>query len=131
MKNKKQKKRKKNQSKWTIIILKDKVILMATKKQKIQTHPDLTERILTEVGFTNFNPPSFYFCRRLAEDITFNLTINKKNLKRFKIDVLDENFLQPFDFENIHTPFAREVEKNYKEMINMLVEKKVLVQYRT
>lgn len=62
---------------------------------------NISEEELFELGFRN-NKDSYYICKNLIGkwEITFNLTIYK-NDKRIKIDVLDENFLQPYDYQNI------------------------------
>lgn len=69
------------------------------KNIKIETNQ--TVKSLLEYGFTNHNEPILYFCRNLGNDISFNLSIDKESLEIKNIDVLDEDFLQPYDYQAI------------------------------
>lgn len=62
---------------------------------------NISEEELIKLGFRN-NENDYYICKNLIgkREITFNLTIYK-NDKRIKIDILDENFLQPYDYQSI------------------------------
>ena len=62
---------------------------------------NISEEELIKLGFRN-NENDYYICKNLIgkREITFNLTIHK-NDKRIKIDILDENFLQPYDYQSI------------------------------
>lgn len=62
---------------------------------------NISEEELIKLGFRN-NENDYYLCKNLIgkREITFNLTIYK-NDKRIKIDILDENFLQPYDYQSI------------------------------
>ena len=42
-----------------------------------------------------------YYCRNLGHAITFNLSVNKSALEITRIDVLDEDFGQLFDYQSI------------------------------
>ncbi len=81
---------------------------------------NIDENKLREAGFTNYYEPYWYYCERLYGDITFNLTIPKKNPDKWYIDVLDEDCLQPYLFKSIKTKYARKVEKRYNEVIEKL-----------
>lgn len=58
-----------------------------------------TAEKLLRYGFTNYHKPRLYFCRNLGHEITFNLAIDKSTLEITRIDVLDEDFGQPFDYQ--------------------------------
>lgn len=62
---------------------------------------NISEEELIKLGFRN-NENDYYICKNLIgkREITFNLTIYK-NDKKIKIDILDENFLQPYDYQSI------------------------------
>ena len=62
---------------------------------------NISEEELIKLGFRN-NENDYYICKNLIgkREITFNLTIHK-NDKRIKIDILHENFLQPYDYQSI------------------------------
>lgn len=86
----------------------------------------MTEQELLDYGFTNYNKPYLYFARMIGKGISFNVSIKKKDFSKFEIDVLDESFLQPFDFENIKTPFALEVKEKYNELMAQLEKDGIL-----
>ena len=81
---------------------------------------NIDETKLREAGFTDYYEPYWYYCERLYEEVTFNLTIPKNNLDKWYIDVLDELFLQPYPFKSIKTEYARRVERRYNEVIEKL-----------
>lgn len=61
----------------------------------------LSDEEMRKLGFTDYAKDRWYFCRRVGgkdSDISFNITIFKKT-KDIQIDVLDEMFLQPYDFQ--------------------------------
>lgn len=91
-------------------------------------NPERTEEELKVYGFTNHNKPSLYFARMLQPGISINIMVNRKNFAKTTIDVLDENFLQPFDFEGIRTPFGQAVKKAYEEITSKLVTDGILVE---
>lgn len=88
---------------------------------------DITCKELIDYGFTNFNKPYLYFMRMLQPGISFNITIRKKDLGKLQIDVLDENYLQPFHFEEIQTSFAKSVKEAYEELMADLVSDGILL----
>lgn len=90
-------------------------------------NPERTEEELKEYGFTNYNKPSLYFMRMLQPGISFNVTVNRKDFSKSTVDVLDENFLQPFDFEGIRTPFGIAVKSAYQKMTAKLVTDGILI----
>lgn len=65
--------------------------------------------LMREIGFTDNSEKDWYFCKRVCFpngkkyahiDITFNVTI-PKNGSDVCINVLDEDFLQPYDYQSI------------------------------
>lgn len=61
----------------------------------------LSDSEMRELGFTDFAKDSWYFCREVGgknSDISFNITIHKRT-GNIIIEVLDEMFLQPYDFQ--------------------------------
>lgn len=57
---------------------------------------------MRELGFTDCKEDTWYFCKILKEldEISFNVSIQKDGTK-FKIDVLDEDYLQPYNYQNM------------------------------
>lgn len=75
---------------------------------KIQAHI-LPESEMRKIGFTDHVKDNWYFCRMLRFpkkklyrdfDVSFSVTI-PKNRDDIRIDVLDEAFLQPYDYQRI------------------------------
>ena len=75
----------------------------------------------------------WYFSRRVGDkdcDISFNVTINKKT-KAIEIDVLDELFLQPYDYQMyIGTiPVANHVYDDVQKWMKYLMDNGVIYGY--
>lgn len=75
---------------------------------KIKAHI-LTDEKMKEIGFTNYHEPNWYFCRAIqfpkekgykGFNISFSVTIPKDG-SGIRIDVLDEDFCQPYDYQKI------------------------------
>lgn len=75
---------------------------------KIQAHI-LSEPEMRKIGFTDHAKDNWYFCRMLRFpkkklyrnfEISFSVTI-PKNGDDIRIDVLDEAFCQPYDYQRI------------------------------
>lgn len=60
----------------------------------------LPETKMRELGFTDHSKNNWYHCFRVGEGITLNVTIPKDG-SRLRIDVLDEDFGQPYDYQRI------------------------------
>lgn len=67
----------------------------------------LSDEKMKEIGFTDHSKDSWYFCRRIKFPntkrykgfrVTFNVTIPKDGTDIY-IDILDEAFLQPYDYQ--------------------------------
>ena len=86
----------------------------------------LNEDKMRELGFTDFREGYWYYCKAVGgKDITFNLSINKVNAEDFRLDVLDEGFLQPYDYQyylerNPEHQFAIQVRDNVEEQMGIL-----------
>lgn len=69
----------------------------------------LDEKSMREIGFTDYGKDRWYFCRGIkfpktkryrGFDISFSVTI-PKNGDDIRIDVLDEDFCQPYDYQKM------------------------------
>lgn len=60
----------------------------------------LSDEQMREAGFSNNRNEGWYYCKSLGNDITFNVFIPLGG-SDISIDVLDENFLQPYDYQMI------------------------------
>lgn len=67
----------------------------------IQVHILEPEK-MRDIGFTDYNPERWYFCKYGIgghQDISFSISVAKDDETDWRIDVLDENFLQPYDYQ--------------------------------
>lgn len=99
--------------------------------KKIQVRDGLTEQELLDFGFSNHHNPTLYYSRMVGDEISFNVSIDKKNRRKLAIDVLDEDFMQPFDYqrmimEGTAPPFALEVYEKVEEEMAKLHEAGIL-----
>lgn len=62
----------------------------------------LDDKTMEEIGFTEYRKGFLYFCRIVDPDldISFSVTIPRDG-SDIRIDVLDEAFCQPYDYQNI------------------------------
>ena len=80
----------------------------------------LSDNTMKEIGFSDFSEDTWYFSRRLkspVEDITFNVSIPKDG-SDIMIDVLDEDYLQPYDYQYF-------LSKNPRHEISLIVKEQV------
>lgn len=80
----------------------------------------LPEEKMRELGFTDHRESYWCFCKIVYKDgmagISFNISINKNDPEDYRIDVLDENFLQPYDYQyflskNVNVSCSQAVKK--------------------
>lgn len=66
----------------------------------MKLNQDISATMLQALGFSNHVKDVWYFCKDLGGDISFNIsvTFDGEEAKGFAIDVLDEDYLQPYDF---------------------------------
>lgn len=69
--------------------------------KNIKINPKQTTQSLIDYGFTNHYEPHLYFLQMLNENISFSITVIKETLEIERIDVLDEDFCQPYDYQSI------------------------------
>lgn len=96
---------------------------------KVNTLPDNEMR---KIGFTDYEKEAWYYSRNLSTfDISFNVTINKNNPLDLSIDILDEDFLQPYDYQlilkrNPDHPAALQVQEFVEEQMEYFQKTGVL-----
>ena len=86
---------------------------------------------MRKIGFTDYNPKVWYFGRGIEHNISFNVSIPKNGIDDLRIDVLDEEFCQPYDYQAIldrdsDFPFALLVERKVEKYMEYLQDKGVL-----
>jgi len=59
----------------------------------------LPDEQMRKIGFTDCREGYWYFCRDLGHEISFSITISKADTEDLCIDVLDEDFGQPYDYQ--------------------------------
>lgn len=99
--------------------MKVKVIKLNQKEFKVETnkygtnkaiiYTILSDDEMRKIGFTDYNKPHWYFSKLIkfpkdkkykGFEISFGVTI-PKNGEELRIDVLDEDFCQPYDYQNM------------------------------
>ena len=99
----------------------------------IQVHI-LPDNKMREIGFTDYNPTTWYFCKYGMgglDDISFSLSVKKNDETDWRIDVLDENFLQPYDYQamlerNTTNPIPHKVKEDVEYWMQHLTDKGVI-----
>lgn len=98
---------------------------------RIKISESQTKESLMKHGFTNHSPEFLYFCRMLGNEISFNLSVDIKTLEIVNIYVLDEDFLQPYDYQWMilngnPPPFALKVYEKVNRILETLQNKGVI-----
>lgn len=93
----------------------------------------LPETKMRELGFTDHSKENWYHCSRVGEGITLNVTI-PKNGSRLRIDVLDEDFGQPYDYQRIlkshpNLEFAQRVKSRVEFQLELFSKAGVITGY--
>lgn len=65
----------------------------------------LPDEQMRALGFTDHQTANWYWVKNLGHEVSLNVTIPKDG-SRLSIDVLDEWYLQPYDYQAIHSPIA-------------------------
>lgn len=94
----------------------------------------LSDKLMRELGFTDYDHKNWYFCKDIADDITFNVSIKKKT-GNIRIEILDENFLQPYQYQELlkncpNAEFALKVHEAVQGQMKYLMDKGVITGYR-
>ena len=103
----------------------------------IQAHV-LSDKRMRELGFTDLTRNTWYFYRVRnisGLSVSFNVSIDKSNPDNLQIDVLDEDFLQPYDYQDIlshykDNKYAQEVKRWVDKMMASLVDAGVLSNWK-
>ena len=95
----------------------------------------LPEAEMRALGFTDHSDKHWYYVQRIERDITFNLSLPKDG-GRLSIDVLDEDFGQPYDYQAIlkRSPkleFANSVKAQVESLMRHFNDKGIISGYET
>ena len=102
--------------------------------KRIKLTEGMTAERLLQYGFSNHHAPTLYFGRMVGPEISFNLVVDKKSLFIKNIDVLDEDFLQPYDYQAMLMrdqthPLARQVFDEVDKVLSKLQDDGILNGY--
>jgi len=70
----------------------------------------LSEEQMRKLGFTDYAKDRWHFSRSInfpkenkyrGYDISFSVSINKNDVEDLRIDILDEDFCQPYDYQRM------------------------------
>lgn len=69
----------------------------------IKLHPSQTMQSLSDNGFTNYDPPTISYMNLVNPDLNVSiiLRVNQETLKITGIDIMDEDLMQPYDYQNM------------------------------
>jgi hypothetical protein len=93
---------------------------------------------MRELGFTDSRKNTWYYLVYIIKEryfkVTFNLRINKQNTDDFKIDILDEDYLQPYDYQaglRKYPKFKKylQVHKKVQEIMKHLIDMGIIEGY--
>lgn len=75
---------------------------------KIKVHV-LPEEKMREIGFTDYSKDTWYYCKSVYKkgDISFDVSVKKDDSSDWRIDVLDEDFMQPYDYQSTLREYPR------------------------
>lgn len=88
----------------------DNVFIVPPKKEELTTKgftnqikiaEDQTKDSLLNYGFSNYHKPTLYYCKMVGSDVSLNISLDINTLEIKQIDVLDEDFGQPYDYQAI------------------------------
>lgn len=92
----------------------------------------LPDEKMHQLGFSDRSKDTWYFEEYWDDvEISFNVRIQKNNPDDLKIDVLDENFLQPYDYQYLlsrdpNFKVAKMIKHRVDKCMSRLVEEGVL-----
>lgn len=70
----------------------------------------LSDADMHKAGFTSHEEGRWYFVKTIAPETTLNINI-PMNGDRLRVDVIDEDCGQPYDYQRIKCEFASKVER--------------------
>ncbi|MBT2759997.1 hypothetical protein [Paenibacillus sp. ISL-20] len=102
--------------------------------KKIRIAAGITAEQIVDYGFTNHHKANLYYVRQVGDMTTLNIKVNMETLQGLMIDVLDELFLQPYDYqyllaENPSNTFARNVSNNIEQILNEMQDEGIIEGY--
>ena len=89
---------------------------------RIKISENQTKATLLEYGFTNHNKSTLYYMEMIDSNTSFNLTVSVSTLEIKNIDVLNEEWLQPYDYqaEILKGEYSGKTRNVYNKVNNIL-----------
>jgi hypothetical protein len=91
---------------------------------RIKISENQTKNSLLEYGFTNYNKPILYYVEMIDRNISFNLSVCIDTLEIVNIDVLNENWLQSYDYQSeiLSGKPSGKARNTYNKVNNILIK---------
>ena len=98
----------------------------------------LEEDKMRELGFTDYCKDTWYYGDLVFKDgefvVTFNLSVKKNNPSNFTIDILDDNWCQPYDYQKmlLNNPYLKtglKIHNKVQEIMKKLMDNGVIENY--
>lgn len=96
----------------------------------MKVNPNATYKDFKKYGFTEHHKGYLYFNRMLSKEyeISFSLSVRVRDMKLERVDILDENFCQPYDYQfyleqNKNNKFALGIKKKVDDRLLDMQEK--------
>jgi len=85
----------------------------------------LADEQMRKIGFTDYRKGYWCFYRDLGYEISFSVTINRDNIEDLRIDILDEDYCQLYDYQYMSSfgsinPIACEIDEKVEKLMEYL-----------
>ena len=92
----------------------------------------LSDDKMKDIGFSENREGFWYYCKSLGSEITFNLIINKADILDFQIDILDEDYMQPYDYQEMlelapKDKFTNNIKYKVENIMEYLKDNKIII----
>jgi hypothetical protein len=91
---------------------------------RIKITENQTKQSLLKYGFTNHNKPTLYFMEMVDRNTSFNLSMCVNTLEITGIDVLNEDWLQSYDYQSeiLSGKYSGKARNTYNKVNNILLK---------
>lgn len=112
----------------------DVLINKSGQNANIRVSPNLEGKTLLDFGFARTSVSKYYMMSKLTSDISFNIEIDIET-NNISIEVLDEDFLQPYDYQiilknlNSIPKIAKIVHHKVQKIMKELMDSRIIEGY--
>lgn len=91
---------------------------------RIKVSKNQTKESLLNYGFTNYNRPTLYYAEMIDKNTSFNLSVCVDTLEVQSIDILNEDWLQPYDYQSeiLSGQYSGKARNVYNKVNNVLLK---------